>query len=150
MTPDVRVGGSTPAENIPVWDADPAASEYMDFLCFLKGYAGGGLEINLPFMMSSQAGTNGIRFEAAIRYLEEDVDDLDASHTYVFQGVSYDPVPSAAGEVGIAVVTMTDGAQMDSLVDGGVFILRVYRDHDHADDDSTGDLELMVPVIIEA
>src|SRR3990167_10756005 len=54
---DVRPGGSTPAENFPVWDFDASANEYLYFLCILRGYDGGGLTITLPW--SATTATTG-------------------------------------------------------------------------------------------
>lgn len=147
-TPDVRAGGSTPPESLVVWDFDASASEYMDYLVYLSGYAGGGLTVVLPFMMSS-ATSGKIRLEAAIRALVDDTEDFDTAHTYLFNGVSVDPVPTASGESDYPEITFTDGADMDSWADGEVAIMRVYRDHDHADDTATGDLELLVPIVKE-
>ena len=53
---DWVVGGSTPAENYPVYDFDAAADEYIDFLCYCDGYDGGGLTITVPW--SSSAATS--------------------------------------------------------------------------------------------
>lgn len=41
-TIDTRAGGSTPAEAVMVWDFDASSDEYMDFMCELAGYDGGG------------------------------------------------------------------------------------------------------------
>ena len=95
----------------------------------------------LRYMMSS-AVSGGVRLEAALRRLQDDAEDADSSHTYDFNGVT-DTVPNAAGEVGYANITFTDGADMDSVADGELFILRLRRKHDDAGDDATGDLELL-------
>jgi hypothetical protein len=147
-TPDVRVGGSTPPESLVVWDFDASVSEYMDYLVYLSGYSGGGLTVVLPFMMSS-AASGKIRLEAAIRALVDRTEDFDSAHTYLFNGVSVDPVPTNSGEVDYPVVTFTDGADMDSWADGELAILRVWRDYNHADDNAAGDLELLVPIVKE-
>jgi hypothetical protein len=138
---DVRPGGSTPPENVPVWDFDAASSEYLDFLCTLEGYSGGGLTFSMPWMASS-ATSGTVRWEMGIRAFSDEAEDIDASHSYQFNGVS-DPAPSASGQVSYGTVAFTDGADMDNWLDGEFGIVRVYRDHDHADDGMTGDAELL-------
>jgi hypothetical protein len=139
-TMDIRPGGSTPAENNPVYDFDASASEYLDFLCLLDGYDGGGLTITLPWSASS-ATTGDVRWEAAIRRYNYDGEDVDPSHSYDFNGVT-DTAPGTSGHITNPTITFTDGADMDSWADGELAIVRVYRDHDHADDDMAGDAEL--------
>lgn len=139
-TEDVRVGGSTPAEAVSVWDFDAASSEYMDFKCALAGYDGGGLTFTLPWSASS-ATSGQARLELAVRRIDDDAEDIDTAHTYVYNGAS-DTAPSVSGEVSYPTIAFTDGADMDSWSDGEIAIVRFYRDHDHADDGMAGDLEL--------
>ena len=137
---DVRPGGSTPAENAPVWDFDATAIEYLDFLCILRGYDGGGLTFTLPW--SASTATSGqTRWEMAIRAVPDDTEDIDAAHTYDFNGVS-DTAASASGELSYPTIAFTNGADMDSWADGQMAIVRVRRDPTHADDNMTGDAEL--------
>ena len=137
---DVRAGGSTPAESAQVWDFDAAADEYMDFLCALVGYDGGGLTFTLPWSASS-ASSGGLRWDVGIRRLADDAEDVDASHSYDFNSDT-DTAPSASGELSYPTITFTDGADMDSWADGELAVVRVHRDYDHAGDDMTGDAEL--------
>ena len=139
---DIIEGASSPAENIPCIDFDAGASEYMDFpnLIMPKSYGDGGLTVDLIYSMAS-AIANQVRWEAALRAIEDDSDDQDVSHTYDYNGVS-DTVPSAVGRISKATITFTDGADMDNVDAGDFFHLRVYRDHDHADDTATGDAQL--------
>lgn len=139
-TEDVRPGGSTPAESVIVYDFDPSATEYMDFLAYLSGYAGGGLTFTLPWSATS-ATTGGVRWEVAIRRLQDDAEDVDGAQTYDFNGVT-DTTASASGELSYPTVTFTDGADMDSWASGELAIIRVRRKHDDAGDDMSGDAEL--------
>lgn len=140
-TADVRVGGSTPAENITVFDFDAGSDEYMDFLVLLSGYDGGGLTLTLPW--SASTATSGqTRWEAAFRALPDDTEDIDASHSYDYNGVS-DTCASASGELSYPTIAFTNGSDMDSLADGEYAILRVHRDYDHGDDGMSGDAELL-------
>jgi len=141
-TPDFVVGGSTPVEEFPVYDFPADSSVYLDFICTLQGYGGGGLTITPPWSASATAGgSNQVRWEAAIRRIADDAEDVNTAHTYDFNGASDSP-PSAIGEISYPTITFTDGVDMDSLADGEAFVLRVYRDHDHADDAMSGDAEL--------
>ncbi len=147
-TLDVRAGGSTPAENVIVYDFDAAASEYMDFLCKLEGYAGGGLTFTLPWSASS-ATSGAARWELGIRRVADDAEDIDGAHTYDTNGVT-DTCASASGELSYPTIAFTNGADMDSWAEGELAVVRVYRDHDHAGDDMAGDAELWgVPLGLE-
>jgi len=140
-TPDTRAGGSTPAESWPVYDFDAASDEYLDFLCKLEGYAGGGLTFTIPW--SASTATSGTaRWEIGIRRLADDAEDMDAAHTYDYNGVS-DACASASGEASYPTITFTDGADMDAWADGELAMVRAHRDYDHADDGMTGDAELI-------
>jgi hypothetical protein len=138
-TLDVRAGGSTPPENATVFDFDASSDEYMDYLCKLEGYGGGGLTFTRPYSMST-ATSNGVRIELAIRRMDDDAEDIDAAHSYDYNGAT-DTVPDASGELSYPTVAFTDGADMDSLAEGELFILREHRDYDHAGDTASGDLE---------
>lgn len=142
-TPDVRSGGSTPAEKIDVWDFDAVTDEYLDFLVRLNGYAGGGLTFTVAYMASS-ATSGTVRCGLAIRALPDDTEDVDSSHTYDFNTQGF-TVASAAGEVDYGNITFTDGADMDNWADGQLAILRFFRDADGTSgtDDATGDMELL-------
>lgn len=142
-TMDARAGGSTPAENVRVWDFDASSDEYMDFLCKLEGYGGGGLTFTLPWSASS-ATSGQVRWEIGIRRIQDDAEDIDGAHTYQFNAVS-DTAPSASGEISYPTITFTDGADMDSWADGELAIVRVHRDYDHGDDGMSGDAELWSP-----
>lgn len=147
-TPDARAGGSTPAENVPVWDFDDTTAEYLDFLCVLgPNYAGGGLTIVLPW--SATSATSGATvWQVAIRRIADDAEDVDASQTYDYNTVA-DTCASASGEISMPTVAFTSGADMDSVAAGDVFMLRVGRLPTDGSDNMTGDAELWSPVIKE-
>lgn len=127
-TLDTITGTSTPAEAIPVLDFDDTTQEYIDFYCVLPGnYAGGGLTVIIGYS-AAEAATDVIDWEAAIRRIADDAEDLDTTaHTYDYNG-TVDTAPSAIGEVAYASITFTNGADMDSLAAGEYFILRITRD----------------------
>lgn len=149
-TPDVRAGGSTPAESFAVYDFDASTDEMLDFKGTLHGYGGGGLTVTIAWAASSATSGNVV-WQAAFRRIADDAEDLDASHSYSYNNGGQDVAPSASGELSYDDITFTDGADMDSLADGEDFILRLRRDADSTDatDDMTGDAELFSLVIKE-
>lgn len=149
-TPDVRVGGSTPAESFSVWDFDATADEMLDFQGTLEGYDGGGITVKLRWGASSATSNNCV-WQAAFRRIADDAEDIDSSHSYSYNGSGAVTAPSASGELSYDTITFTDGADMDSLADGEEFILRIRRDADDtsATDNMTGDAELVSVIITE-
>jgi hypothetical protein len=142
-TLDARAGGSTPAENVRVWDFDASSDQYMDFLCKLEGYDGGGLTFTIVYSMTS-ATSNSVVWGIAIRRLDDDAEDIDSSHSYTFNNVT-DTVPTASGEVSYPTIAFTDGADMDSWAEGELAIVRIMRDADNGSDDAAGFAELWAP-----
>lgn len=144
----VRAGGSTPAEAmmfIGVFDA--ATAEYVDLLCKLEGYGGGGLTWTLGWSAAT-ATTLETRWGIAIRRFQDDGEDLDAAHTYAFNTVEA-TAPSLSGEVSYDDITFTDGADMDSWAEGELAIVRIQRDAANAGDDMAGDAELWAVLGLE-
>jgi hypothetical protein len=139
-TIDTRAGGSTPAETVQVIDFDAAADEFRDYKCKLEGYGGGGLTMTLVWSAST-ATANDCVWQVAIRRMEDDAEDIDAAHTYLFNTVTA-TAPSLSGEVSYDNITFTDGADMDSWAEGEVAIVRVGRDADNGSDNMAGDAEL--------
>lgn len=138
--PGTRVGGSTPPENIFLWNFDAATIEYLDFKCVLRGYSGGGLTFTLPW--SAASATSGVtRWGVAVRRMNDDAEDIDVSHTYDYNDGD-DTAASASGELSYPTITFTDGADMDSWANGEMAIVRVRRNASHANDTMTGDAQL--------
>lgn len=138
-TMDARAGGSTPAEAVIVFDFDASSDEYMDFLCLLAGYDGGGLTFTLPWSATS-ATTGNNEWRLGIRRLADDSEDIDSSHTYDFNSVIDTPA-SASGELSYPTITFTNGSDMDSWADGELAIVRVRR-YTATSGNMTGDAEL--------
>lgn len=135
-----RLGGSTPAESTLCYAFDGTAAEYLDLKVMLRGYDGGGLTMVLPWAAATVT-TGAARWEAAIRRIQDDAEDLDASHTYDFNGVT-DTTASAAGELSYPTITFTDGADMDSWAEGELAIVRIRRLPTDAGDTITEDTQL--------
>lgn len=147
--PVVIVGASTPAEHIPAWAFGASSVEYLDFLCRLDGYTGGGLTLTLPWAAES-ATSGGVVWGAAIRRIQDDAEDLDTTaHTYDFNDASADTAPSALKEISYPTLTFTDGADMDSWGDGELAIVRVRRNTAAGGDDMAGGAWLLALVGVE-
>ena len=144
-TMDARPGGSTPAENVHVYDFDASSDEYLDFECYALTAA--GITITHEFMMSS-ATTGNIEIETALRRLDRSSEDIDAAHTYSYQSTGAEAVPGTSGVSKQVMTAHTTGAQMDNLAAGDRFILRVKRDTT-VTHNASGDMEYMEPPIIK-
>jgi hypothetical protein len=137
---DIRLGGSGPFEVLPLYDYDDTSPENLDFDCRLEGYGGGGLTISWDWSATT-ATTGDVRWGAAIRRIEEDVEDIDTTQIYDYNYAT-DTTASASGERSRVSIAFTNGADMDSLANGEAFIIRVIRDAINAADTMVGDAEL--------
>lgn len=135
--------------NHPVLDFDAGTDESgITTLIMPQHYAGGGITVLLHYSMSS-AVADDVRLDAALERIGDEVQDIDSDGFAAVQSVT-DTVPGTSGHVGVATITFTDGAQMDSVAAGDAYRVKVTRDADHAtDDDATGDLELVAVEIRE-
>lgn len=134
----------------PVLDFDAAADECAYFGGFLNGsYAGGGLNVVLAWMATS-ATTGATGWLVSIEAHPDDALDLD-SDSFVADNSASATTASATGEVQYTTVAFTDGADMDSLVAGESYRLRVCRDGDGSvvTDDMAGDAELYKVIVAE-
>lgn len=123
-----------------VWAFDAATIWYLDFLCVLRGYAGGGLTFNLPW--TAATATSGVtRWGLAIHRLAAGVDDVDAAHTYDYNVLDA-TAPATAGFVLYSTITFTNGVDMDSWANNELAIIRVRREANHANDTMAGNAEL--------
>lgn len=138
-------GTSTPAEKVMVFDFNDTTIQYMDYLCRLEGYNGGGLTFVLPWI-SDAATTGDCVWSAAIRAIPDDAEDLNTTaHTYDYNNVTA-TTASAAGEVDYATITFTDGADMDSWADGQFGIVRIRRFASDGADTLSGNSRLVAVV----
>lgn len=117
-------GGSIPAEAVKTVRLDPGNTQYVDLLCLLDGYAGGGLTFRIPWL-SRIANTSSVRLEVGIRRLAAG-ERLENAHTYDFRGAAY-AAPATAGNLALAEGTLTDGAQIDNWANGELAIVRIRR-----------------------
>jgi hypothetical protein len=120
-------GASTPAEAFPYFVFVDGSTTYYDFVCRLRNYNGGGLTFDFDVLRTSAAAGEAYSLEMAINRLVGK--DILASHTYDYNAVSVTvPAgPPAAGVPMAATITFADGADMDSLQNNEIFILRIRR-----------------------
>lgn len=135
-----RAGGSTPIEGVNVWGFDAATIWYLDFLCALRGYDGGGLTFTLPWTAAT-AITGVTRWSLGIRRLTAGVDDIDAAHTYDFNDVDA-TAPGTSGFLLYTDITFTHGVDMDSWATNELAIVRLRRVANHANDTMAGNAEV--------
>lgn len=146
-TQDFRNGGATVDISMPVLGFDAASIEYAGYRGMMPP-AWNGVSIKVRFAArASSATTGGMRFEAAFRRMDA-ADDLDATHTYSWQGATV-AAPGTSGYPAYGEITFTQ-AQADSLAGGEEFALLLRRKTDDAADDMTGDAEVSALVIAQA
>lgn len=144
------LGASTPAEVIPVLAFDTSTVEYADFhnLVMPPHYGGGG--VTLTIFSSCGTTTGGIAWEVAFRRIADDAEDLDTTaQTYDYNTLAIATLPSAVGEITVDTLTFTNGADMDSVVAGDLYTLRIRRATGNATDTATTDAFLHAIVISE-
>jgi hypothetical protein len=135
-----RAGGSAPAEGVNVWAFDAAIIWYLDFLCLLRGYGGGGLTLTLPWTAAT-ATTGVTRWGVGMRRIQAGVDDIDTAHTYVFTTVDA-TAPATSGFPLYTDIAVTHGANMDNWANNELAVVRVRREANHANDTMVGNSEL--------
>lgn len=142
-TPDTR-------NSHPVLDFDGTSDEEAVFGGVLPtSYAGGGVTCDLWVAFTS-ATTGTVRFQVAFERDDVSSVDLDSDSFAAFQSAG-GSVPGTSGQLILISIPFTDGAQMDGLLAGEAFRLKVRRDADGTSgtDDVTTDAELFRVVLRE-
>lgn len=134
----------------PVLDFDGATDEEAVFTGYLDGavYDGGGLTLDLYVMFTSATSGNA-RWQAGIERMDAGL-DLDADSFAAFKSAAGNP-NATTGIWTKATITFTSGAEMDSVVAGEPFRLKIRRDADGTSgtDDVTTDAEVLLAVLKE-
>ena len=137
--------------NHPVLDFDASTDEEAIFKGVLpKQYDGGGLTVKIYASFSSATSGNVV-WQASIERVGDEVQDIDSDGFAALRGTGAVAVPTTSGLVQEFTITFTSGSQMDSLVAGEAFRLKIRRDADDtsATDDATGDAELWAAEVRE-
>lgn len=135
-TPDVR-------NSHPVLNFDASSAEDACFHGVLpRHYAGGGLTLVLAWMAATATSGNTM-WKAAMERLEAGGTDLDADSFATAQAAAAAAADAASGKLTYTAITMSSGANMDSLAVGETFRLKITRDAANGSDTMSGDAQLV-------
>jgi hypothetical protein len=124
-----------------VLDFDASTDEEAVFRGVMPAtYAGGGITLKLYFMATSATSGNVV-WQAAFERMSGQ--DADSDGFAAFQASGQVAANGTSGIESIGTITFTNGAQMDSVVAGDHYRLKIRRDADSttATDDAAGDAE---------
>ncbi len=131
----------------PALDFNDTTNETAMFSAVMpQNYTGGGVTVYLHYAMTS-AVANDIDWDVAFERIGDQQLDIDGDSFAAVNSVDNTTVPGTTGNVDIVSIAFTDGADMDSVVAGEGFRLKVTRDA--ANDTATGDAELLFVEIRE-
>ena len=136
---------------VPCLDFDDSVTETAYFIGFMpSSYAGTtGITVTLgwAFTSSGTPGTDTCDWEVALAKVGDDTDDIDGAIFAAANSVIATSA-SADGELDYAQITFTDGADMDSITAGDMFLIQVTRDSTGGTA-SPGDAELYFVLVEE-
>jgi len=125
----------------PVLDFDDSTDETANFIGLMpQQYRGTDVEVRLFYMMTSATSGDTDWLIYFDRFAAEDA-DLDSFSYSDATAVVNQTVPGTSGQIGIVSFTVTSGANMDNVVAGDMFVLKVTRDA--SADTASGDAELL-------
>jgi hypothetical protein len=134
-----------------VLDFDDTTDESAVFCGFMpRNYAAGGVTVTVGWMATS-ATTGTISLDVQFMSVTDDADDLDTK-SFAAANNANPTTASATGEVEYVTIAFTDGADMDSVAAGEMFLLKVTRDANGttSTDDLSGDAEILFIEIRES
>lgn len=120
---------------IHVLDFDPATNEHGDFYGVMPDhYAGGGVTALIAFFAAVASGN--VKWDLTFKRLQDDtvVITTAAFGAAPAGNTATKAVGSVANEIVFAVITITDGADLDSIAKNEPFGLRLTRDAADAGD----------------
>lgn len=116
---------------VPTLSFDDTTSETAWFTGFLPrhyaGTTGVTITIGWMFVSSGTPGTDTCKWDVGFYRVNDDAVDLDSAISTTDNTVT-DTSATADGELSYATITFTDGADMDSVTAGELFLLSVKRD----------------------
>lgn len=147
--------GAPPSANFAAWTRrnnhivaafDAGTDESLDFRGVLpQHYAGGGLTIYVHWIAASATSGNCV-WNAAMERLSTDMD----SDSFATAQAATGAANGTSGIITTTSITMSSGANMDSLAAGDAFRLRITRDADNGSDTMTGDAQLVCVEVRES
>lgn len=127
--------------NHAVLDFDDTTGETAYFTGIMpQNYAGGGVTVILHWAATS-ATSGTVGWLAAFERMGDGGTDIDADSFASDQTVTAETVDGTSGIMDASSVNVSNGANMDSVVAGDAFRLRITRDV--ANDTAAGDAELI-------
>ena len=124
--------------NHPVLDFDDTTSESAIWSAILpRNYAGGGLTVYIYF--SAIATSGDVDWDVSFERIGDRQQDVDVDGFAAVNSVINQTVPGTPGFVDRVNVTFTDGADMDGILVGEQFRIKIAR---NVADTAVGDLEL--------
>lgn len=124
----------------PVLAFDTATQETAIFTAVLpRHYAGGGITVSVHWCATATSGTVG--WDVAFERIGAAQQDIDSDGFATAQTVTATTVNGTSGNVSITSVSISDGANIDSIAVGEAFRLRIRRDV--ASDNASGDAQLV-------
>jgi hypothetical protein len=131
-----------------VLDFDATTAESAVFKAVMPQHyaATTGVTVYIHYAMST-ATSSDIDWDAAFERVSDQIQDIDADGFAAVQSVDTTTVPGTSGNVDVVSIAFTAGAQMDSVVAGDGFRLKVTRDAPN--DGAAGDAELWAVEIQE-
>src|SRR3990167_3571526 len=127
-----------------VFDFDDTTDESAIFRgAIADSYSGGGFTVKVLWMATS-ATSGTISLDVSFMSITDDADDLDTK-AFAAANNANPTTASATGEVDYIAVTFTDGADMDSIAAGEVFLMKITRDANGttSTDNLVGDAEIV-------
>lgn len=126
----------------PVLDFDTTTQEAVYFRGVMPyNYDGEGIVVEISWAAST-ATTGTIGWDVSLEDMDGAGLDIDSDGFASAQTITAASVPGTSGHVTSSSVSIANGADMDSLVAGDLFRIRIRRDV--ATDTATGDAELLM------
>lgn len=112
----------------PTLDFDDTTNEDAVFSAIMpQHYGGGGVTVFLHYAMAT-ATSGDIDWDAAFELIGDQDQDLDSDGFAAANSVDNTTVPGTSGLVDIVSIAFSDGADMDSVLVGDGFRLKITRD----------------------
>lgn len=150
--------GQQPSASYPAWGVrngqahlafDAAADEAVDFRGVMPAhYVGGGVNVVLHWRAAS-ATSGDVVWTSAFERQADGGQDTDSDGFATAESATA-TTQATAGALEYTSIPHTNGAEMDSVVAGDVFRLRITRDADNGSDTMAGDAQLVSVAIVEA
>lgn len=134
--------------NRPILDFDKDTDESAIFSAVMpQNYSGGSIDVILTWMTT--VTTNSVVWDVDFERSQEDTDDLDSDHFTLSPQSVTAAAPATSGHIDKAIVAFTSG-EVDGIVAGEYFRLKVTRDADNGSDLVDADAELLSVEIRES